>query len=126
MSNRTCAIDGCNKVLKSHGLCSTHAERLRVHGDPMFSLKPRKNVISYIGIHAKLRRTVGKAKNFKCEHCNKQAQEWAYNHISPFELQQEMINRHGKLMIAEYSPRVVDYIALCKRCHAIFDKRDIG
>lgn len=124
MSSRLCAISDCQRKMKSRGLCSTHAERLRVHGDPMFSLKPRKSTISYIGIHAKLRRTVGKAKDFSCEHCGGQAQEWAYNHVSPFELQEEMTNRHGNLMVAEYSPRVVDYIALCKRCHAIFDKRD--
>jgi len=124
MSTKKCSIDGCKKILKSHGLCSTHAERLRKHGDPTFSLKPRRPVISYIGIHAKLRRTVGKASSHPCSHCTNVAQEWAYNHESVFELSENMINRHGNLMSAPYSPRIVDYIPLCKKCHAIFDKRE--
>jgi hypothetical protein len=124
MSNKECSIDGCSNNKKSHGLCSKHAERLRKHGDPHFSLKPRKSLISYIGIHAKLRRKIGKASLLPCSHCNEMAQEWAYNHQSIFELSETMINRHGNTMVAAYSPRLVDYIPLCKRCHAIFDKRE--
>ncbi|WP_181438755.1 hypothetical protein [Paenibacillus sambharensis] len=33
----SCAVEGCGKTVKAKGLCAMHHQRLRRHGDPMFS-----------------------------------------------------------------------------------------
>ncbi|CAM4455139.1 hypothetical protein [Paenibacillus tarimensis] len=33
----SCAVDGCDKHVKAKRLCAMHHQRLRRHGDPMFS-----------------------------------------------------------------------------------------
>ena len=35
-----CSFDGCDKIVKSRGLCSAHYERLRKHGSPSTVLPP--------------------------------------------------------------------------------------
>lgn len=37
MVDRSCSVDGCDRRIHSHGLCSGHAHRLRRHGDPLGS-----------------------------------------------------------------------------------------
>lgn len=32
--DKICCIEGCSKPLKSNGMCSMHAQRVRRHGDP--------------------------------------------------------------------------------------------
>lgn len=39
---RTCAINGCEKEVKSKGYCEMHYYRLRRHGSPHVVLKPRR------------------------------------------------------------------------------------
>lgn len=39
MTRRTCTIDGCTRPVKCRGLCPTHYQRFRVHGDPTVVLR---------------------------------------------------------------------------------------
>ncbi len=34
-ANSICSVEGCEKPVHAHGLCSPHAHRLRRHGDPL-------------------------------------------------------------------------------------------
>lgn len=46
---RKCSILGCEKPVKTAGLCSMHAERKRVHGDPLRGAKSVRGVCSVEG-----------------------------------------------------------------------------
>lgn len=37
--DRQCTFDGCGRLTQAHGLCVTHYNRMRVHGDPSVNLK---------------------------------------------------------------------------------------
>jgi len=54
------------------------------------------------GVHRWVERQKGKASNYKCEHCNKQAKYWANK-------------KH------DYKRNLDDYMALCASCHKIYD-----
>lgn len=59
---------------------------------------------TYSSIHSWIRDKKGKAGNYKCVHCDKQARDWAnIDHI--------------------YSRDLDDYIPLCRKCHIKFDKK---
>jgi DNA-directed RNA polymerase subunit RPC12/RpoP len=58
---------------------------------------------TYSSIHDWIRKKKGKAGNYKCVHCGKQARDWAnIDHV--------------------YSRDLDDYIPLCRKCHIKFDK----
>jgi ribosomal protein L31 len=57
---------------------------------------------TYSSIHDWIREKKGKARNYKCVHCNKQARDWAnIDHTLSRDLD--------------------DYIPLCRKCHIKFD-----
>lgn len=58
--------------------------------------------IGYWGIHRWLRTNFGPAKEYQCEHCEKQASDWA--------------NKDHK-----YKRDRNDYIPLCRGCHLKYD-----
>ena len=60
------------------------------------------NKIGYWGIHRWLRQNFGPAKENKCEHCDRQALDWA--------------NKDHK-----YKRDRKDYIPLCRSCHLKYD-----
>lgn len=37
-----CSVKGCNHLIASRNLCSTHYSRWRLHGDPLILLRPHK------------------------------------------------------------------------------------
>lgn len=59
-------------------------------------------VLTYKGIHTKLVREIGKANEFECVDCGKQAHEWSYVHDTD---PQDIDN---------YDPR-------CRSCHKLYD-----
>lgn len=44
MTDRTCSVDGCDKPRHSKGLCSSHAHRLRRHGNPLAGGRRRSRI----------------------------------------------------------------------------------
>lgn len=70
-------------------------------------------MITYSGIHAKLRREHGPASTWTCE-CGDLAAQWAYLHGDPH----EQVNAFG----IKFSSDPTYYRAMCRRCHAIFDR----
>ena len=55
-------------------------------------------------IHLWVERKKGKAKDCKCEHCDKQARDWA-----------NIDHKYRRIL--------KDYIALCRKCHIKYDKK---
>jgi hypothetical protein len=102
-----------------------HDQRTRKHGDPSvvlishpINLKGEDSPnwlgddVTYIAVHARLRKMRGKASEYQCP-CGRQAQDWSYNNDDPNEL--ISLSKHSFGM--RYSTDLDRYEALCKPCH---------
>jgi hypothetical protein len=78
--------------------------------------------ITYSGIHLRLYRERGEAKQFNCD-CGAQAEEWSYDYDK--QSVNERVGSHGIADDLKYSLDINDYTPRCKTCHSIFDQRDI-
>jgi hypothetical protein len=123
-------MDGCEKVSSSRGLCRTHYERWRKHGDPWIIRKAptpvngtgpdsptwKGDTVGYIGAHMRLRRGRGSARQYSCVECRQPAADWAYDYAD----QNQKSGVHdGRILV--YSTDPARYIPMCKSCHKIFD-----
>lgn len=111
-----CQIDGCDKKPRSSraGLCEMHYMRNHRHGDPHMVVDTRKETCLYRGAHLRIARERGKADQFPCLDCGRQAAQWSYNH----EDANEMLSSGGQ----PYSMNVMNYDPRCVSCHMIFDE----
>lgn len=76
-----------------------------------------KEVVGYQGMHSRVHRANGPAKDYMCP-CGKPAREWAYDHEDPEEIW-GMPNRGCKEAV--YSLKVEHYIPMCCSCHERLD-----
>jgi rubredoxin len=76
------------------------------HGDP----EPG----GYQFAHYKVYRLRGRARNYPCQYCGRQAHHWAYDHADPDERQDP---RRG----GPYSLNPDHYLPLCGSCHKHLD-----
>jgi hypothetical protein len=119
-----CGIAECTERAHGNGLCSKHYQRLRNAGDATLTRRQTGHShhqwkgagVSYVGAHARVRRTRGPATNYPCTHCPKGAEHWAYDHEDPRELSETIQGREAK-----YSANPRHYIPLCVSCHHGFD-----
>lgn len=119
-----CSIPTCTDRAHGHGLCSKHYQRARTHGDPIELHRQngdshhqwRGDAVSYVGAHARIRRTRGAASALVCAHCSGGAEHWAYDHHDPNESKQTIDGR-----VARYSGDPYHYLPLCVECHYKFD-----
>ncbi|GAA1283602.1 hypothetical protein GCM10009579_51270 [Streptomyces javensis] len=120
----TCSIADCTGKARGHGLCSKHYQRARNHGDATATRRRsgehhhgwRGRSVTYVGAHARIRRSRGLATAHPCAHCPKSAEHWAYDHEDPNELTGIVGGRE-----ARYSADPAHYIPLCVTCHHRFD-----
>lgn len=75
-----------------------------------------KETVGYNGAHKRLTRERGSAKDYRCEVCPKQAQEWALWHGA--EDQQTWLVRGKEL---SYSTEPWDYMPMCASHHRKYD-----
>jgi len=123
-----CTIDECEKKNKSKGLCSHHYERVRVHGDPHFTLKPRNEENpTYGAMHQRIIRERGKAKEYSCFiNIDHPARDWAF--IKETAAKEDLITQsvrqtyHDEDLLIEYSTNTLDYKPLCKPHHVKMDR----
>jgi hypothetical protein len=72
--------------------------------------------VQYRAAHGRLRSHRGNPEI--CEHCDGQADEWALK----LDAEVIKIQTTGPRIGLHYSPRPSDYIALCRRCHRLYDR----
>lgn len=110
---RVCSIEGCDDAHEALGLCGKHYARFRSHGSPHTVLFVRGgDEVLYSGVHIRLRRLLGSARNHRCVTCGDPALNWAYDHKDPDERQSEF---------GPYSLDPSHYRPMCARCHKRFD-----
>jgi hypothetical protein len=75
--------------------------------------KWRGENVSYPGMHCRVKAQRGAAGQHQCQWCDRQADEWAYDHTDPDE------KRDG---YGPFSTDINRYLPLCIFCHRSFDK----
>lgn len=113
----SCSVPDCPKEVAARSMCSAHYVLWRQYGDPLGGpgSKPRQAVVGYEGMHHRLKRDLGSAKNRECVLCGATADHWAYDHSDP----DELVNAEGK----PYSLDADHYMSMCVTCHNAFDRR---
>jgi hypothetical protein len=90
-----------------------HYNRWHKWGDPMRVAYPRGDGRSYTQSHIRVHRLRGRAVEHQCQHCDRQAAEWAYDHADP----DALTSAKGQA----YSLDPEHYLPLCRSCHRKFD-----
>lgn len=72
----------------------------------------------YDATHKRHRRVLGSATTHKCANCDRQAEDWAYDHTDPAEMTEVY-----RGYIVAYSTDPTRYFPLCRMCHTTFDSR---
>lgn len=116
----TCRVEDCDaKAVGTDDLCPKHYSRMLRHGSPDIVLRPGSvpgerlhEMVSYTGMHARLRYLRGAASAHTCSRCSRQAQHWAYDHSDPAE-----IVVGGRV----YSLDLTRYVPMCSSCHRRYD-----
>lgn len=123
---KICAHEGCDNVVDKMGglgFCCKHYQRFKRHGDSSVvltggaSLPGPKNpnwseTPSYYAVHLRLRSFLGKASDFPCVDCGRDAAHWSYDLTDPSPLVDEA---------GTYSPHISRYWPRCVQCHKYFD-----
>lgn len=120
-----CRVADCSRRVRSgkSEWCETHYYRIRRNGDP-YKVRPSTpplreksphwvgDQVTYIGMHFRIRRVQGSARQYACADCGGGAAEWSYDHADADERE----SKHGPYSVdmAHYEPR-------CKSCHTSFD-----
>jgi hypothetical protein len=114
LAGKPCVIAGCSRPRCSatRGWCEAHYQHWREYGDPLAgpalrqprspNYRPSAMSAEYRLNHRCVRAARGPAWQQTCEHCGKQARDWATIHGCTGE-----------------SPD--DFMPLCKSCHQIYD-----
>ncbi|WNM74312.1 hypothetical protein SEA_THIMANN_49 [Gordonia phage Thimann] len=70
-----CTIDGCEKHVESHGLCTMHWKRMQRNGDPNLVKRgwghgKTADVVGYTAAHQRVKKVRGPARAHRCAHCS--------------------------------------------------------
>lgn len=118
-----CTIGDCNQPQCARKMCQKHYARWRRHGDPLKVVvlsgashgSWKGDAASYKGVHTRLTKERGSARNHTCFECREQpATEWAYDHTDP----NERMGTDGP-----YSVDLNRYEPLCVPCHRNSDSK---
>jgi hypothetical protein len=117
-----CCVESCERTPQKGSVCQMHVMRMRRHGN-YTTVKPplgRRLVgdakPAYVTIHARLRRSKGKATNYGCTACGRQAETWAYQGGCPDEVRDPRTGSPYTADLSRYAP-------MCASCHKKFDYR---
>ena len=103
----TCQVEGCDQPLEARGWCKRHYDQVRYNGT-VVRQEPAIKPAVYTNVHHDLREQRGRACQYRCVDCGRQARQWSYD--SPD-------GRYSYSRdLSKYSPR-------CMRCHRRHDKK---
>lgn len=70
------------------------------------------DAVTYEGIHQRLRRILGPAREYPCNDCRQPAAHWSYDHADPAERTSDL---------GAYSASIKHYVPRCVSCHKKHD-----
>lgn len=126
--NGQCTADGCNQPATCNGdsaghpgaiYCRMHFLRVKTRGDASFEFRGQNHhkwtgdQISNGGLHQRIRKNRGSARNYSCVDCGNQAAHWSYDH-------QALDERYDEIK-GPYTPDESHYEPRCVPCHKKFD-----
>lgn len=109
-----------NRTLNSKGKCQACVSKQFYWSGPQSKrLDLRKEMVGYEGMHSRLRADRGRAAQYECMDCTKQATDWSlkYNAASVIKAQT------GRAAGSLYSLDVNDYEPRCSDCHKKYDAK---
>ena len=115
-----CSVPGCGRKRTSFGWCQGHYQRWRALGDIHAEVPIRvRGELTYVGIHKRLRTKRGKPSDYLCFVCGKTpGANWAFFKTNTPNFR---IGTAAYKFLA-YSIDINDYEAMCRGCHAWFDR----
>ena len=125
-----CTIDGCEKKNHATRMCQMHYERVRQHGDPNFTLRPRNEENpSYAAMHRRIKQERGHAGTYSCFiNIDHPARDWAL--VLETAAEEDLITQSVRQTYKDndlevtYSINTLDYKPLCKHHHIKMDSHD--
>ena len=120
-----CTIEDCSRPGKAKNLCNTHYQAWWI-SQPKENRsytkggRPRKDVVSYWGMHGRLKVNKGSASKHQCIDCGTPANDWTWNNSCSNVLYG--VARKDRPNLNPYCVHLEHYEARCTSCHMIFDK----
>lgn len=62
MTKRTCSVDDCDRPHAAKGYCNMHWNRMKIHGDPLVSMKGKRHKVQYTEDGLRICKVCGEAK----------------------------------------------------------------
>lgn len=107
-----------NKMKCRCGACrEANRQQMAAYRLKRFGDRRRRGIDEYRAMHNKLARELGKARDYPCEFCGTQADDWALD-TSSVHIRRDPENGVG----LSWSDRMADYRALCRACHRRYDE----
>lgn len=109
------------------GLCNRCYQRAWYRANRATPRIPGDQTVTPVGYgqaHIKLARFRGKARDYSCVDCGKQALEWSYDGGSEYEQREVRIQQNrGKEVrtVTTWSPDINAYSPRCRPCHRAYD-----
>lgn len=117
---KPCIAEGCGQMAVCRKLCQKHYLRLVKHGNTetvLVERATRRGYLSIKGLHSKIKRERGVARDYACVDCGQPAAEWSYDNADP----EQLTELQGGRWHMAYSLDVNHYDPRCISCHRTFD-----
>ena len=119
-----CSIEGCTKKVKARSMCGTHYQAWwvlqPVENRNSNNGRPRQQVVSYWGMHSRVKLAKGSASKYLCLDCGNPANDWTHNPSCQDILYGK--GKEGRPNLNPYCLHLEHYEPRCTPCHMLFDK----
>jgi hypothetical protein len=119
----TCFIDGCITTVKARGMCNTHYHAWWVlqpkENRNSKKGRPKKQTVSYWGMHSRLKINKGYASEHLCVDCEGQASDWSWD--GTCDDIKYGLAKAGRPSLSPYCLHLEHYKSRCTDCHMKLD-----
>ena len=120
-----CSVEGCDKKVRARNMCNTHYQYWWIRQPKKFRTyskggRPRKETVSYFGMHSRLEVNKGRASANPCIDCGNTADDWTWNNSCENVLYG--VANKNRPNLNPYCLHLEHYEARCTACHMVFDK----
>lgn len=119
----TCIIEGCVVKVKARSMCNTHYHAWWVlqpkENRDSKKGRPRKNHITYWGMHSRIKTNKGYASEHQCVDCDDTAADWSWD--GTCDDIQYGVAKAGRPSLSPYCLHLEHYNPRCTDCHMKLD-----